>query len=274
MTGGSSAPAFTHAVASFDPTPTSVLLWTRVAGGASAVEWVVARDGALRDVVGSGSASVRADADHTVVVDADGLDPGTTWFYAFTAEGVRSPVGRTRTLPAPGSVEPVRLGLTCCALYAEAPFAVYRLLAGREVDLVLHLGDAIYEAGPSRGPRAPDPPHPTRTLADYRRRHACHRSDPDALALHLRHPVLAVWDDHDVCDNAAVDGSHAHDPAVDGAWRDRVAAALRARVRVDAEPDRRAALPPARHVADGRPRRRGRAGPARHPLRRPRPPSR
>jgi alkaline phosphatase D len=222
---------FTHAVASFDPTPTSVLLWTHLAADArpASVAWVVARDGALRDVVASGEAPVRSDRDGTVAVEADGLEPATTWFYAFTAGGVRSPVGRTRTLAAPASTAPVRLGLTCCALYSEAPFAVYRALAEREVDVVLHLGDAVYETAWTTGPRRHDPPHPARTLADYRRRHAWCRADPDALALHLRHPVLAVWDDHDVIDNATRDGAHGHDPAVDGPWADRVAAALQAR---------------------------------------------
>jgi alkaline phosphatase D len=229
VTGGSPAAPFTHAVASFDPTPTGVLLWTR-APGAGALEWVVARDGALREVAASGSVVVRPDADHTAVVDVDGLSPGETWFYAFSAaDGARSPVGRTRTLPAPGADGPVRLGLTCCALFSEAPFAVYRALAEREVDVVLHLGDAVYETAWTTGARRHDPPHDAVTLDDYRRRHACNRADPDAVALHLRHPVLAVWDDHDVSDNASRHGSHGHDPATEGPWADRVAAALRAR---------------------------------------------
>jgi phosphodiesterase/alkaline phosphatase D-like protein len=223
---------FRHAVASFDPTSSAVLLWTRLSGGDEAdvveAEWEVARDPDMGDVVASGRARTGPERDHTVVVDVDGLTPATTYWYRFRAGGDRSPVGRTRTLPdAP--VERLRLGLVCCAHYSVAPLGVYRALAEREVDLVVHLGDYIYEDDGSQGPRGHRPPRAAVTLDDYRDRLAQIREDSDLAALHLRHPMIAIWDDHDLADNAWSGGAKHHDPQTQGEWSTRVAAAARAR---------------------------------------------
>lgn len=218
---------FTHAVASFDPTADAVLLWTRAPGQAQ-LTWRIARDADLTDVVASGTTPVRTDADHTAVVDATGLEPGTTYFYDFTdPSGDRSPVGRTRTLPP--STEPLRLGLVSCSRFSVAPLGVYRALAEREVDLVVHLGDYIYEDDGEKGVRAHEPPHRAVTLADYRARLGQVRADPDAQALHLRHPMVGVIDDHDIADNFWATGAKAHDDDEDGPWADRARAALTAR---------------------------------------------
>ena len=221
------ASVFPHAVASFDPTATAVLLWTRLGGGHRQVSWVIGRDPDLTDVVASGVGSTGPDRDGTVVVDAVGLEPATTYWYRFDAGGHESPVGRTRTLPD-GHVERFRIGTVCCAHYAEAPFGVYRALAEREVDLVLHLGDYFYEEAARHGHRPHDPPHDAVTLDDYRRRLAQVRGDPDTMSLHLRHPAVVMWDDHDLCDNAWRGGAKRHDPDRHGSWSARVAAAIRA----------------------------------------------
>jgi alkaline phosphatase D len=139
-------------------------------------------------------------------------------------------VGRTRTLPAGGS-DPgrVRIGLTCCARYSQSTFAVYRALAGADVDAVVHLGDYVYEDAKEGEPgREPQPPHDAVTLDDYRSRHAQHRRDPDLQALHASHPLIVVWDDHDFADNAWSGGAKAHDLDEQGAWADRVEAAATA----------------------------------------------
>ena len=220
------ADPFAHAVASFDPTTDAVLLWTRLTGAASA-DWVVARDAALRDVVASGTAVTGAHRDWTVTVDVTGLEPATTYWYRFGAGGVHSPVGRTRTLPGPGA-DAVVLGLVSCADYSRAPLTVYRAVAPREVDLVLHLGDYVYETDHHHR-RQPDPPHELRTLDDYRRRYAQIRADADCRALHLRHPLVAVVDDHDIADNAWRGGSKHHREEEDGPWSARLHAAMTAR---------------------------------------------
>lgn len=227
---------FGHAVASFEPTDSSVLLWTRLDpadGGADAgsdgdVSWELALDPQLQTVVAQGTARATAARDRTVVVDVEGLEPATTYWYRFRSGGVDSPVGRTRTLPT-GDVERFRLATVSCARYSVAPFGVYRAVAEHEVDLVLHLGDYIYEDDGSKGPRDHDPPHTATTLDDYRRRIAQIRSDPDAQALHLRHPMITIWDDHDLADNAWSTGAKAHDDDEHGPWSQRAAAAAQAR---------------------------------------------
>jgi alkaline phosphatase D len=219
---------FRHAVASFEPTETSVLLWTRLSGGATSAELVVAADPGFDVVVTRRGVVTDRERDHTIVVDVDGLDPATTYWYRFSVGDVHSPVGRTRTLPA-APVERFRLGLVCCARYSVAPLGVYRALAEREVDLVLHLGDYIYEDDGAKGARRHRPPRTAVTLDDYRERLAQIREDPDAQALHLRHPMTTIWDDHDLSDNAWRDGAKHHDPRRHGPWAARVAAAARAR---------------------------------------------
>ena len=113
--------------------------------------------------------------------------------------------------------------------YSVAPLGVYRALAEREVDLVLHLGDYIYEDDGADGPRSHEPPRVATSVDDYRRRIAQVRADPDAQALHLRHPMVTIWDDHDLADNAWRDGAKAHDDDLHGPWSARVAAAAQAR---------------------------------------------
>jgi alkaline phosphatase D len=219
---------FEHAAASFEPTSSGVLLWTRLGGGVTEAEWVIASDPEMNAVVAAGRAITGPDRDHTVVVDVDGLEPSTTYWYRFDVGDDRSPIGRTRTLPEAG-IDRFRLATVSCACYSVAPLGVYRAVAERDVDLVLHLGDYIYETDGSKGPRPHDPPHVATTLDDYRKRLGQIRRDPDAQALHLRHPMVAIWDDHDFADNAWRNGAKNHDPDEHGPWEDRVAGAAQAR---------------------------------------------
>lgn len=221
--------AFAWGVASFDPTDDGVLLWTRVGGAPPRrrLRWEVAEDESMERVVARGTVEATAEADHCATVAVDGLAPQGIWWYRFeTEDGKRSPVGRTRTLPR-GPVDRVRLGVASCSRFAAGAFGAYRALAERELDLVVHLGDYIYEDG-TAGARPHDPPAPLRSLDDYRRRYAQHRLDPDLQALHARHPMVAVWDDHELAGNAWRDGAAAHDDARDGPWADRLAAATQA----------------------------------------------
>jgi alkaline phosphatase D len=222
---------FSSGVASGDPEADGVVLWTRVepgAGAARTVRWEVGLDPDMRSIVADGVAEATADRDHTVHVDVRDLDPSTTYHYRFEADGLRSPVGRTRTAPS-GPTGNVRLGLVSCASWASGYFNAYAHLAEQDVDLVLHVGDYVYENGPTANDvRAPRPSRRLRSLADYRTRHAQHRSDPDLQRLHQQHPVVAVWDDHDLAGNAWRDGAVDHDPQRDGEWSERRAAAAQA----------------------------------------------
>ncbi|MDP9453265.1 MAG: alkaline phosphatase D family protein [Actinomycetota bacterium] len=228
----SPAPAFRHGVASGDPTAERVVLWTRVSGGHADVDvdvrWTLAADPELRRVVASGATRARAEDDWTVHVDVAGLAPASTWWYAFEALGQRSPTGRTRTAPGPDDPRELRLGVVACASYAAGYFVAYRHLAQRDLDLVVHLGDTIYESDAGARVRRHDPPADPVTLADYRRRHAQYHTDPDLQALCHRVPLAAVWDDHEVAGNAWEGGAEEHDPSTQGPWEQRRAAALRA----------------------------------------------
>jgi alkaline phosphatase D len=231
---------FVHGVASGDPLADRVVLWTRISGtsGDVSVEWVVANDPELRRVVRSGTASTGPEHDWTVHVDVDGLDAATTYHYGFRALGRRSPVGRTGTLPA-GSVAGLRLAMVSCAKFNAGFFNAYARIAERDdLDLVLHLGDYIYEASntppKTQTPGADigrpfEPRHECRTLNDYRARYAQYRRDPDVQALHRAHAVVATLDDHELADGAWAGGATEHRPERDGPWADRRRAALRAR---------------------------------------------
>jgi alkaline phosphatase D len=222
----SAAPPFSHGVASFDPLADRVLLWTLL-DTPGPCRWEVASDVYFGDVVAAGTTD--ADAETGVVtVDVDGLRPGSELWYRFTAAGATSPMGRTRTLPGDGA-ERLRVGVTCCARFGQSPFDVYGALAKADVDVVIHLGDYIYEDTKSSCEgREPEPAHDCVTLDDYRTRHAQARRDPDLQALHASHPMIVVWDDHDLADNAWRGGAASHDEKAQGPWADRLAAALEA----------------------------------------------
>src|SRR5688572_1585503 len=209
-----SAGRFRHGVASGDPLDDRVILWTRVtppdeaAAAAIDVRWRVATDEGISQVVAEGTARTSRDRDFTVKVDAGGLQPGRPYYYAFEAGGDRSPVGRTRTLPA-GAVDRVRLASLCCSNYPAGFFNVYRCVANRDdLDAVVHVGDYIYEFangvyGDGSGLlRIPEPRREAVTLSDYRVRYATYRSDPDLQEAHRRHPFIVVWDDHELTNNA------------------------------------------------------------------------
>jgi len=218
---------FPWGVASFDPTADAVLIWTRVdpaLGDPVPLTWAVAADEALTDIIATGIVHAGRLTGHCVTVDATGLPPATTWWYRFSApDGTASAVGRTRTVPTE-AVERLRLGVASCSRYASGGFAAYRALAAHEVDLVVHVGDYIYEDGRG-GARAHEPSTALVTVDQYRTRYAQHRLDPDLQALHARHPVVAVWDDHEVAGNAWREGAAEHDPEVHGPWIERLRAA-------------------------------------------------
>jgi len=230
---------FRHGVASGDPLADRVVLWTRATPGADSpatpisVRWRIADDERLARVVAQGTTSARPDRDFTVKVDAVGLRPGATYYYAFDTAGEQSPVGRTRTLPARG-VSRLRLAVVSCSDFERGYFNAYRNIAARQdLDAVLFLGDYVYEY-PTTTPgiarvagRVPAPVHECVSLEDYRLRYASHHLDPDLTALHATHPCIAVWDDHESANDSWRDGALRHE-AEQGPWAARKAAARQA----------------------------------------------
>jgi alkaline phosphatase D len=229
---------FLHGVASGDPLEDRVVLWTRISGDADApktvvVAWVIAKDPKLKNVVATGATSTNEGIDFTVKVDPDGLDAGTTFYYRFRALGHDSPVGRCRTAPR-GNVARARLAFVSCSNYPYGYFNAYAALAQRaDLDAVIHLGDYIYEYangqygdGAALG-RTPSPDREITTLSDYRGRHAQYKTDPDLQEAHRQHAFIAVWDDHEVANDAWQNGAENHQ-ADEGSFQERKAAAVQA----------------------------------------------
>ncbi len=240
---------FAHGVASGDPMPDRVLLWTRVTPTRSAtpgsgdgprvrVRWEVARDAGFRRVVRRGQVSTGPSRDHTVKVDVDGLEPATWYHYRFTYGGTTSRTGRTRTAPGRRATpDNLRLGVVSCANLQAGWFSAYRHLAARDdLHAVLHLGDYLYEYGPgeygygqaNEDIRSHRPAREMVALADYRQRHAQYKADPDLQELHAAYPFIVTWDDHEVTNDQWEDGAENHQPGTEGGYRRRRARAHRA----------------------------------------------
>jgi len=205
---------FTLGIASGDPTPDGVVLWTRLApdpingGGmpenSARVKWEVSSDDRMQRVVASGTVLARPEGAHTVHVDVAGLRPARTYWYRFTVDDGSSPIGRTRTAPVAGANNAsLDFAFASCQHYETGHYTAYQHLAEEDLDLVLHLGDYIYEGGPSndrvRRHNGPE----IKTLDDYRNRYALYKSDPMLMKAHSLFPWAVVWDDHEVDNNYA-----------------------------------------------------------------------
>jgi alkaline phosphatase D len=207
---------FSLGVASGDPLPRGVVLWTRLAprpfepgGGMPArrvpVRWELAADPRMRRVVRRGRAWALPSLAHSVHVEVDGLEPGREYWYRFTYRGDASPVGRTRTAPPlHARVGALDLAFVSCQDWASGYYPAYRHIADEDVDLVLHLGDYVYEGDvpADGGLREEAPPEPARaaprTLEQWRMRYALYKSDPDLRRAHQHAPFVVTWDDHEV----------------------------------------------------------------------------
>jgi alkaline phosphatase D len=230
--------AFNHGVASGDPMHDRVVIWTRVTPereGPAPVRWIVARNRELTDVVKTGVIEANASRDYTVKADVSGLRPGAPYFYGFRAGGAQSPVGRTRTL-ARGPLQSVKIAVASCASYSHGFFNAYDALSKQEgIDVVLHLGDYIYEYGLSGYGgdsatalgRIPSPEVECTRLADYRARHAQYKTQRELQAAHAIAPWIVVWDDHEVANDSWMGGAENHSEG-EGAWAERKSAALQA----------------------------------------------
>jgi len=228
-----SAGVFTHGIASGDPLPDGVIIWTRFTG--ERLAWEVAEDESFARVTQRGEARASLATDFCVKVDVRGLAPGRPYFYRFLSASGPSLTGRTRTAPASGG-ESLTVALFSCANFAFGYFHAYGHATMRDdVDLVLHTGDYIYEYGADEYPRraltvpgrAFDPEREIVALEDYYARYRQYHTDPDLLALRQTKPFAAVWDDHEIANDATSGGAQNHQRA-EGEYIDRVAAATKA----------------------------------------------
>jgi phosphodiesterase/alkaline phosphatase D-like protein len=233
---------FKHGVASGDPDQTSLVVWTAVtADGDVRLTLEVATDESFNTIVerrelGPREGVIAIDGARPVKALIEGLEPGREYVYRFRQGDEVSPVGRTRTLPD-GSVDRFRIAAFSCSNYPFGFFNAYRDAADQgDFDLVVHLGDYIYEYGyggygtsdADRLSRMPDPMHEILSEEDYARRHALYCSDPDLQALKASAPWILIWDDHETANDAWRHGAENHDPETEGDWADRRDNALRA----------------------------------------------
>ncbi len=219
---------FSLGVASGDPSPDGFVIWTRLAPdplephggmpmGAMPVNWTVASDEGLRNIVAKGQEAARPEVAHTVHVEVAGLQPDRTYFYRFEAGGEQSIRGRARTLPlAAAAPQRLRFGVAGCQAYEDGYYTAYRYLAAEnDIAFVFHYGDYIYEyrgdpigAGWNGEVSVPVRQHAGEilmSLDDYRRRHAQYKTDPDLQRAHAAHPFFVTFDDHEVRNNWAGD---------------------------------------------------------------------
>ena len=228
---------FYHGVASGDPLDDRVIIWTRVTpeyDTTIVVQWKMALDTAFIKIVDSGVITTDYTKDYTVKVDVDGLQPGVTYYYYFSALKKNSIIGRTHTLPT-SNVNHLRFAVVSCVNYQMGYFNGYKRIAERnDLDAVLHLGDYIYEY-PTYGygytaevGRIHQPNHTIISLDDYRIRHSFYKLDQDSRAAHQQHPFIVIWDDHEIVNNTYEHGAMSHNPATDGDFETRKQNAIRA----------------------------------------------
>ncbi len=213
---------FLEGVASFDPTQESIVLWTRYTKATNEVDQPVifvdlASDNDFKNLVVSETVEIDMNSDYTINVDISNLNSNTKYFYRFRNEKtkVSSIVGQTKTLPAPGEANEINIAVVSCANYETGYFNMYESIADSEADLVVHLGDYIYESSVSNDVttslgREHNPPYELLSLDDYRTRYRQYRKDTQLQKVHQLKPFICVWDDHEFADDAYKDGAGNH----------------------------------------------------------------
>jgi len=229
---------FYHGVASGDPTPNAVIIWTRVTtaeGKATKLNWLVAVDSLFEETVAEGEVVALPKNDFTAKVDVRGLQPDTYYYYKFilSENGAESVTGRTKTTPD-GDAQQVNLAFVSCSNYEAGYYNAFAHLAQQQnLDGIVHLGDYIYEYAPGvYGDKSLNRKHLPKkeivSLQDYRTRYAQYRLDPDFQKAHQMHPFITVWDDHEIANNSYTTGAQNHQPEAEGDYSERKANARKA----------------------------------------------
>lgn len=225
---------FYHGVASGDPLEDRVIIWTRVTPDSLntapvTVSWKMATDTALANVVASGEIITDSSRDYTVKVDVDGLNSGMTYYYGFTALGLNSLTGKTKTTPTAAAADHLKFGVAASANFQAGYFNAYGRLADRtDLDAVIHLGNYVYEypnyfEGNEElwEDRLYESGNETVTLFDYRARYSTHRLDDNLRRLHQQHPVIGIWNDHESANDSYAGGARNHQADTEGEWETR-----------------------------------------------------
>ncbi|WP_405206204.1 alkaline phosphatase D family protein [Aquimarina sp. LLG6339-5] len=222
---------FYHGVASGDPLENGVIIWTRVTTNINSaeVDWKVAKDPQMNQIVQQGSINTNQSKDYTVKIDVTSLEPYTTYYYQFESLGIKSIIGKTRTAPAKEDlVDNLRFAVVSCSNYQNGYFNAYNQIANRsDLDAVIHLGDYIYEyesggyGYSDKVERGHVPENEIITLDDYRVRHSYYKLDPMLRNVHQQHAFINIWDDHEFANDANKFGAENHTPSSEGDWETR-----------------------------------------------------
>lgn len=231
---------FESGVASFDPTAGGVIIWTRYSAGVDTeITWEISKNNTFSDVIRRGQATATAVNDFTVAVDVQNIPSNTKYFYRFYNVKTKevSVTGETLTLPSKtDSVNEVKMAVVSCSNFPAGLFNVYGAIAKSEADVVVHLGDYIYEYAPGQygtNPytnqlgRAHKPAKEILNLSDYRERYRQYRSDKNLQLLHQKKPFICVWDDHEFANDTYKSGAENHQPD-EGDFQARKMAAFQA----------------------------------------------
>jgi alkaline phosphatase D len=233
---------FNEGVASFDPTASSIILWTRYSASDSPsvdLSWELSTDANFSKVLRQGKVTTNAARDYTIAIDVQGLPSKTSFFYRFYNVNTKevSVIGETITLPSVSDVvSQVKIAVCSCANFAAGLFTVYEAMAKSDVDVIVHLGDYIYEYGAGEYGtntytatlgRTHVPANEIVTLEEYRARYKQYRNDEKLKLAHQKKPFIAVWDDHEITNDTYKDGAENHQPK-EGDFSVRKLAALKA----------------------------------------------
>lgn len=222
---------FYHGVASGDPLSDAVIIWTRITDNLQSGQltgiWEVSPDHNFNFVQQTGPFTTDANQDYTVKVDVTGLSPNSYYYYRFIYQNDTSIVGRTKTAAVSG-LDRMRMGIVSCINFQAGYFNGLRRLSERnDIDLVLCLGDYIYEYAEggygydSLVGRGHEPNHEMVSLEDYRLRYSFYKMDPDLRRAHQLYPFVTVWDDHESTNDSWMGGAENHQPATEGDWEVR-----------------------------------------------------
>jgi alkaline phosphatase D len=193
---------FNYSVASGDADTSSVIIWTKLDAYSKAeVIYEISEDSSFNKIIKSGKIITDSSRDWTIKVLIDGLEPGKTYFYRFKYKDKYSPIGKTKTLPR--ETDHFRIALLSCQHFSENYFWAYKYLADDSIDMILFLGDFIYEFNVYRNPRRADPTLPAQDLETYRSKYKIAHSDTFLKLALSRIPIYAIWDDHEVMNDYA-----------------------------------------------------------------------
>ena len=227
---------FFQGVASFDPSTSAVILWTRYTPAVNEPSTIslkveVSQNELFNQLIVSESINVPTDSDQTAHIEITGLTSNTSYFYRFVNEltGAISEIGQTKTLPAAGEASDIKFGVVSCSNYEAGYFNAYEAIAESDVDFVVHLGDYIYEGHTTSQVtgRKHEPDRELLSLEEYRTRYRQYRSDPQTRAVHASKSFFCIWDDHEFADDAYKNGAGNHQPD-EGDFENRVSQAMQA----------------------------------------------